>query len=128
MVMLMPGLGRDLCQCARPSVRRPGPDLGPGTGDRGEYADRAAAAVELILLVFGEFIIGIYFGLLARMLLLTLDTTGRIVAFSTGLAAAQVFNPSSTGQGLAGPVFVDARYLDVLRHRHASHDDRRDGR
>lgn len=60
----------------------------------------------LVFLLVGEVTIGIYFGFLARMLLLTLDTTGRIVSFSTGLASAQVFNPSSSGQGTLPGLFL----------------------
>ena len=56
------------------------------------------------MLLVGEVVIGIYFGLVARILLLTLDTAGRIIAFSSGLANAQAFNPSISEQGsLPGP-------------------------
>jgi len=58
-------------------------------------------AAELLTLVAGEILIGIYFGLVSRLLLLTLDTAGRVISFSTGLAAATVFNPSLTEQGTA---------------------------
>lgn len=50
------------------------------------------------LLVISEIVIGLYLGLIARILLLTLDTTGRVISFSIGLASAQVFNPSSSSQ------------------------------
>lgn len=55
----------------------------------------------LLTLVAGEVVIGLYFGLVARILLLTLDTAGRVISFSTGLAAATIFNPSITEQGSA---------------------------
>lgn len=53
----------------------------------------------LLALLFGEVVIGLYFGLVARILLLTLDTAGKIISFSSGLAAAQAFNPSIAQQG-----------------------------
>ena len=59
------------------------------------------SAAGLLALLAGEILIGIYFGLVARILLLTLDTTGRIISFSSGLASATIFNPSITEQGTA---------------------------
>lgn len=59
------------------------------------------SAAGLLALVLGEVLIGIYFGLVARILLLTLDTAGRVISFSTGMAAATIFNPSITEQGTA---------------------------
>jgi flagellar biosynthetic protein FliR len=56
-------------------------------------------AVALFALVFWEVVIGLYFGVVARMLLLTMDTLGRIISFQSGLAAAQAFNPSISEQG-----------------------------
>ncbi len=60
-----------------------------------------ANAATLLTLVAGEVLIGIYFGLVSRLLLLTMDTTGRVISFSTGLASATIFNPSLTEQGTA---------------------------
>ncbi|GHD61034.1 flagellar biosynthetic protein FliR [Thalassobaculum fulvum] len=59
------------------------------------------SAAGLLALIAGEVLIGIYFGLVARILLLTLDTAGRIISFSSGLASATIFNPSITEQGTA---------------------------
>lgn len=60
-----------------------------------------ASPAGLLALLAGEILIGIYFGLVARVLLLTLDTAGRVISFSTGLASATIFNPSITEQGTA---------------------------
>ncbi|MEQ8397671.1 flagellar biosynthetic protein FliR [Thalassobaculum sp.] len=59
------------------------------------------SAAGLLTLVAGEVLIGLYFGLVARILWLTLDTAGRVISFSTGLASATVFNPSLSEQGSA---------------------------
>lgn len=59
------------------------------------------SAAGLLTLIAGEVLIGIYFGLVARILLLTLDTAGRVISFSSGLASATIFNPSITEQGSA---------------------------
>jgi len=53
----------------------------------------------LFLLVFYEVVIGLYFGLITRIALLTMDTVGRIISFQTGLAAANIFNPAISEQG-----------------------------
>ena len=60
-----------------------------------------ASAAGLLVLVASEVIIGIYFGLVARILLLTLDTVGLVVSFSSGMASATVFDPSISEQGTA---------------------------
>ena len=106
MVMLMPGLGETYVNVRVRLFAALALTLALAPAIEASMPTAAPPLSTLILLVFGEFIIGIYFGLLARMLLLTLDTTGRIVAFSTGLAAAQVFNPSSTGQGTLPGLFL----------------------
>ncbi len=59
------------------------------------------SAAGLLALLAGEVLIGVYFGLVARILLLTLDTAGRVISFSSGLAAATIFNPSLTETGTA---------------------------
>jgi len=59
----------------------------------------APSAPELARLIFFEMVIGLYFGIVARILLLTLDTAGQIIAMNTGLANAQIFNPAIATQG-----------------------------
>ena len=54
---------------------------------------------QMFLLVFVEFVIGTFFGLVARTLMLTLASAGMIISFAIGLANAQVFNPAVQGQG-----------------------------
>lgn len=78
-------------------------------------------AVMLFVLVFGEVVIGLYFGLVARILLLTLDTTGRVISFAMGLAAAQVFNPALSNQGTLPGFFLTTLgllFLFVLNLHH----------
>ena len=60
----------------------------------------------LFAMVFGEVVIGLYFGLVGRILLLTMDTLGRIVSFQIGLAAAQIFNPTISEQGTLVGLFL----------------------
>lgn len=70
---------------------------------------------EILFLVFAETVIGLYLGLIARIMLLTLDTAGRIITFSVGLAAAEVFNPALTGQSsIPGLILTSVGILVVL--------------
>ena len=54
--------------------------------------------VDLFRLVFLEIVVGVYLGMVARIMLLTLDTVGRIIGLTIGMANAEVFNPSISSQ------------------------------
>lgn len=54
---------------------------------------------EMALLIGSEIAIGIFLGLLARLLMAALDTAGMMISFQIGLANALVFNPSAAAQG-----------------------------
>lgn len=54
------------------------------------------ALFELIVM---EFIIGLFFGTVARTFMLALDTAGMVISASSGLANAQIFNPGLATQG-----------------------------
>lgn len=53
----------------------------------------------LLMLVTMEFIIGLFIGTIARILMTALDTAGMVISISSGLGNAQVFNPSLAAQG-----------------------------
>lgn len=57
-----------------------------------------ASPARLLAIVFGEIVIGLFIGTVARMLLAALETTGMVVSLQAGLSAAQVFNPALTQQ------------------------------
>ncbi len=57
------------------------------------------SAADLFLVVFKEVAIGLFFGIVARALLITLATAGTIISLSTGLSNATVFNPALQDQG-----------------------------
>ncbi len=98
-VMLMPGIGENfispqarllfalaLAVLITPVVRAGLPALPATMGP-------------FVGLVVGEVIIGLFFGTIARIMILTLETAGFIIAFQSGLASAQVFNPGIAQQG-----------------------------
>jgi flagellar biosynthesis protein FliR len=53
----------------------------------------------LMLLLFGEFMIGMFIGTIARILIAALDTAGMIISMQSSLANAQLFNPAFAAQG-----------------------------
>lgn len=61
--------------------------------------DPLPSAMGLIALVFMEFIIGLFIGTIARILISALDTAGMVISISSGFGNAQVFNPSLASQG-----------------------------
>ncbi len=57
------------------------------------------AGMGLIVLLASEFIIGLLIGTVARIFTTALDTAGMVISTQSGLANAQVFNPSLATQG-----------------------------
>lgn len=53
----------------------------------------------LFVLIGKEFLIGLFFGMIARMFMSALDVAGTIMSLLSGLGNAQVFNPSAATQG-----------------------------
>jgi flagellar biosynthesis protein FliR len=53
----------------------------------------------LLALLFGEIVIGLFLGTVARLLVAALETAGQIVSLQLGLSAATVFNPAAAQQG-----------------------------
>jgi flagellar biosynthetic protein FliR len=54
--------------------------------------------VELFVLLFGEIAIGLFLGLVARVLFAALETGGAIIAMQANLSSALVFNPGAGSQ------------------------------
>lgn len=53
----------------------------------------------LFSLIVMEFVVGVFFGMIARILMLALDTAGMVISISSGMANAQLFNPALATQG-----------------------------
>lgn len=68
----------------------------------------------LLSLIIMEFIIGLFFGTLARIFMTALDTAGMIISTSSGLGNAQVFNPSLATQGSLVGAFLSVTGVTVL--------------
>ena len=52
-----------------------------------------------VLLIFTEILIGMFFGIMMRIIFASLATAGTIIAFLIGFSNAQLFNPLISGQG-----------------------------
>lgn len=53
----------------------------------------------LLVMIFGEFVIGLLIGTVARVFMTAMDTAGMLISMQSGLSNAQVFNPSLASQG-----------------------------
>lgn len=65
-----------------------------------------ASPLSLFLLIGGELLIGLFIGTVARLLMSALATGGAMLAFLSGLANAQLFNPMLSDQSALPAVFL----------------------
>ncbi|MGH1455661.1 MAG: flagellar biosynthetic protein FliR [Alphaproteobacteria bacterium] len=72
------------------------------------------ATFQLIMLVISEAIIGLMIGTVARIFMVALDTAGMVISMQSGLANAQVFNPSLASQGSIIGAFLTVTGMVVL--------------
>lgn len=68
----------------------------------------------LFVMIVMEFIIGLFFGTLARILMTALDTAGQAISISSGLGNAQLFNPALASQGSLVGAFLSMTGALVL--------------
>lgn len=61
--------------------------------------DPIPSTLSLISLITMEFIIGLFFGTIARIFMMAFDTAGMVISIQSGLGNAQVFNPALSTQG-----------------------------
>jgi len=64
--------------------------------------------LELFIIIAGEIAIGVFIGLIAQVLLSTLQTAGTIIAFMMSLANALAFNPATAQQSSTIGSFLGA--------------------
>lgn len=64
-----------------------------------EFPPLPGNPLSLAALVGGEILVGVFFGVLARLILAALQMSGMIVAYQMGLANAFSFDPTSAQQG-----------------------------
>lgn len=84
------------------------PFLGPQFGP---MPSSGAKVAEMIILEFG---VGIFLGLIMRLLLLTLETAGQMIALQIGLSSATIFNPALATQASLPGALLSMLALVVL--------------
>jgi flagellar biosynthetic protein FliR len=80
------------------------------------------ATFTLFTMIIMEFIIGLFYGTVARIFMTAMDTAGMVISTSSGLSNAQIFNPSLAAQGslvgaflsITGVVFLFSANLHHL--------------
>ncbi|MCH8917859.1 MAG: flagellar type III secretion system protein FliR [Alphaproteobacteria bacterium] len=80
-----------------------------------------SSPLSLFVLLFGEIVVGLFFGTIGRIIMSALHTAGTVMSFQSGLANALTFDPVSSQQAamfalflsLAGILFV---FVTDLHH------------
>jgi flagellar biosynthetic protein FliR len=73
-----------------------------------------ASPVALVILMGGEIGVGVFIGTMARVMIVSLETAGTLIAFQTGLAAASIFNPLLSDQGSVVSVLISVTGMVLL--------------
>lgn len=68
----------------------------------------------MITLLVVEFITGLFFGTIARILMMAMDTAGMLISLASGISNAQVFNPSLAVQGSIFGAFLSVGGVTLL--------------
>ncbi len=113
-VMIMPGVGDSfiparlrllfalgLSFIIAPLVRPYMPDPLPGT-------------VSLFIIIIAEFVVGLFFGTVARVFMAALDVGGMVTSMQSGLGNAQIFNPALATQGSLVGAFFSVTGVAIL--------------
>lgn len=81
---------------------------------RGDLPTMPDNVYNLLTLLVREFMIGVIMGLATRILLSAVHTAGTVIAFQTGLAAAQSFDPSQGTQGVLVAAFLSLTAITMI--------------
>lgn len=77
-------------------------------------AQATVGSYHAILLLMGEFFVGIFIGLVAKVVMSALDVAGTVIGFQMSLANAFVFNPTQASQGNIIGVFLSLTALVLI--------------
>jgi flagellar biosynthetic protein FliR len=72
------------------------------------------ATGQLIALAGMEFVVGVFFGSIARIFMAALDTAGMVMSVQSGLGSAQLFNPAFATQGSLIGSFITIAGILIL--------------
>jgi flagellar biosynthetic protein FliR len=68
----------------------------------------------MLVIIVVEFVTGLFIGTIARILMMALDTAGMLISTASGIANAQVFNPSLAVQGSVFGAFFSVMGVTLL--------------
>jgi len=68
----------------------------------------------MIVLIFSEFLVGLFIGTVIRILMTSLDTAGMLISMSSGISNAQIFNPSLATQGSVFGAFLSVLGMTLV--------------
>lgn len=80
----------------------------------GQLPDEVPGTFMLFSLIAMEFVIGLFFGTIARIFMMALDTAGMVISVSSALSNAQLFNPALATQGSLVGAFLSITGVVVL--------------
>lgn len=73
-----------------------------------------ASLATLVILLFGEIVIGVFLGTVARMIMSALHVAGTVFSFQSGLANAMTFDPVSASQASVMSLFLSVAGIVVV--------------
>lgn len=81
---------------------------------RESYAGLPGSTAAMLFAIFGEIAIGLFFGWSARMIMSALQVAGTAIAFQTGLAFAQNFDPAQGVQSALVSTFMSVLAVALI--------------
>ena len=79
-----------------------------------EFSGQYPEGFGLYVLIMIEIVIGLFIGTVARIFMAALDTAGMVASIHSGLANAQIFNPSFAAQGSIIGAFFSVTGVTLL--------------
>ena len=74
---------------------------------RGFMPAEVPGTFTFFMLLMGEFVVGAFIGMIARILMMALDTAGMVISLQASLSNAQLFNPALSSQSsIVGTFFL----------------------
>lgn len=113
-LMIMPGVGDSFISARIRLLFALGFSLVMMPIVAGFMGDIPSGGFALYVLIAMEVIIGLFIGTVARIFMAALDTAGMVISIHSGLANAQLFNPSFASQGSIIGAFLSVTGVVLL--------------
>lgn len=78
------------------------------------FMPQVPGTAQLLSLIIMEFVVGLFYGTVARIFMTAMDTAGMVISLQSGLANAQLFNPSLASQGSLIGAFLSVTGVVLL--------------